>query len=100
MSKPFGDLVAYGGNCAHEFVKVCIFCVLRIGPWLIVLLFSVICTDPTWYQGWHSPYYNASHVALRAFVRQWVDQHIMPNCDEWDEKKSLPKDLFTSFAKV
>eukprot|EP00455_Lapot_gusevi_P041975 TRINITY_DN492_c0_g1_i2.p2 TRINITY_DN492_c0_g1~~TRINITY_DN492_c0_g1_i2.p2 ORF type:complete len:445 (+),score=194.37 TRINITY_DN492_c0_g1_i2:104-1438(+) len=55
--------------------------------------------DPSWYQGWHSPYYNESHVQLRAFVRKWVDEHIMPYCHDWDEKKEVPKDFFTSSAK-
>ena len=53
----------------------------------------------TWYQGWRSPYYNESHVTLRAYVRAWVDQHIAPNCHEWDEQKSIPKSVFQEFAK-
>ena len=39
--------------------------------------------DPLWYQGWHTPYYNESHVKLRQFVRSWVDEHITPFCHEW-----------------
>ncbi len=49
--------------------------------------------DPNWYQGWHSPYYNKSHHELRAFTRAWVDKHIAPNCHDWDEQKSIPKEV-------
>ena len=55
--------------------------------------------DPTWYQGWHSPYYNITHVNLRNNIRVWVEKHIMPFCHEWDEKKEIPKEIFTLFAK-
>jgi hypothetical protein len=39
--------------------------------------------DPTWYQRWHTPYYNESHKRLRAEVREWVSTEIEPNCFEW-----------------
>jgi alkylation response protein AidB-like acyl-CoA dehydrogenase len=55
--------------------------------------------DPTWYQGWHSPYYNESHVQLRTYVRNWVEKWITPNAHEWDEQKSIPKEVFVEFAK-
>lgn len=39
--------------------------------------------DPSWYQRWHTPYYNESHRRLRAEVREWVSTEIEPNCFEW-----------------
>jgi hypothetical protein len=39
--------------------------------------------DPSWYQRWHTPYYNESHRRLRAEVREWVSSEIEPNCYEW-----------------
>jgi hypothetical protein len=39
--------------------------------------------DPSWYQRWHTPYYNESHERLRAEVREWVTSEIEPNCFEW-----------------
>ena len=39
-------------------------------------------------------------MALRATVRAFVDKEIMDHCHEWDEQKSLPKELFIKFAKA
>ena len=50
--------------------------------------------DPNWYRDYKSPYYNASHYAWRLKVREFVDEHVMPFCHEWDETKTIPKDLF------
>jgi len=46
--------------------------------------------DPSWYQHWHSPYYNQSHIKWRAFVRKWVEKEITPFVKEWDESKYMP----------
>jgi alkylation response protein AidB-like acyl-CoA dehydrogenase len=48
----------------------------------------------SWYGAWNSPYYNDSHRAFRAKVRQFTETEIMPFCHEWDEAKTLPKSLF------
>lgn len=45
--------------------------------------------DPSWYQGFNSPYYNDSHVRFRKAVREYVERELMPNCHEWEEAKSL-----------
>ncbi|RYP51518.1 hypothetical protein DL768_003160 [Monosporascus sp. mg162] len=50
--------------------------------------------DPSWYQNYHSPYYNASHAALRAEIREWIESEIEPNVTEWDEKKEVPREIF------
>lgn len=60
-----------------------------IVPYLAMSLFSSIsCTwdvvdfgrycDPSWYQDWHTPYYNDSHRKFRDAVREFVDKEIMP----------------------
>eukprot|EP01125_Pyxidicula_operculata_P013465 TRINITY_DN446_c0_g2_i6.p1 TRINITY_DN446_c0_g2~~TRINITY_DN446_c0_g2_i6.p1 ORF type:complete len:529 (+),score=122.42 TRINITY_DN446_c0_g2_i6:1-1587(+) len=46
--------------------------------------------DPTWYQNWHSPYYNESHYAFRAAVRDFVDKELAPNADAWEMSKTFP----------
>lgn len=51
--------------------------------------------DPSWYQGWNSPYYNDSHRRFREAVRKFVEVEITPFCHEWDEKKALPKELYS-----
>lgn len=39
--------------------------------------------DPSWYQGWHSPYYNESHRKWRKYCRDYVEEHIMPYAHDW-----------------
>ncbi|KAI8144039.1 acyl-CoA dehydrogenase/oxidase [Fennellomyces sp. T-0311] len=56
--------------------------------------------DPMWYQDWYSPYYNETHRAVRKVVREFVDKEIMPFCHEWDEAKSLPREVFIKAAKA
>ncbi|KAF2643373.1 acyl-CoA dehydrogenase-like protein [Massarina eburnea CBS 473.64] len=50
--------------------------------------------DPSWYQSYHSPYFNESHAALRDEVRQWVEEKILPNVTEWDEARKVPDEIF------
>ncbi|KAI0102503.1 acyl-CoA dehydrogenase/oxidase [Nemania sp. FL0031] len=50
--------------------------------------------DPSWYQNYHSAYYNETHAALRAEVREWVETEIEPFVTEWDEKKEVPREIF------
>ncbi|KAL5117690.1 hypothetical protein ACEQ8H_004438 [Pleosporales sp. CAS-2024a] len=55
--------------------------------------------DPSWYQTYHSPYFNETHVALREDVRQWVEDKLMPHVTEWDEAKSVPDDIFRELGE-
>ena len=43
-------------------------------------------------RGEASPYYNASHVAWRARCRAFMEQRVIPHCDEWDEA-GYPREL-------
>ena len=43
----------------------------------------VLFTEPAWYQGFFSPYYDQSHRDFRALVRAFVETKIKPNIDEW-----------------
>eukprot|EP01094_Clydonella_sp_ATCC50884_P000040 TRINITY_DN1002_c0_g2_i3.p2 TRINITY_DN1002_c0_g2~~TRINITY_DN1002_c0_g2_i3.p2 ORF type:complete len:342 (-),score=138.71 TRINITY_DN1002_c0_g2_i3:96-1070(-) len=54
--------------------------------------------DPSWYQGFHSPFYNDSHKALRKGIRKFVEKEIMPFVHEWDEQKKFPFELFQKCA--
>jgi hypothetical protein len=49
--------------------------------------------DPSWYQGYRTPYYNESHHKLRAVCREFVEKEIMPNVMQWDETK-VSKEFF------
>jgi hypothetical protein len=51
-----------------------------------------------WYRSWNSPYYNESHHTFRAKIRAFTEKEIMPFCHEWDEAKTLPKELFEKAA--
>lgn len=53
-------------------------------------------SDPNWYQGYHSPYYNESHVAFREEVREWVESEIIPNIEDWEEEGQIDPQLFKS----
>lgn len=55
--------------------------------------------DPSWYQGYHSNYYNETHVALRAEVREWVEDEIMPFVDDWEEAGAIDPELFRSAGR-
>ncbi|KKA19066.1 Long-chain-acyl-CoA dehydrogenase [Rasamsonia emersonii CBS 393.64] len=55
--------------------------------------------DPAWYQGYHSPYFNETHAALREEVRQWVESEIEPYVTEWDEAKKIPDHLYKQMGE-
>ncbi|KAH9868304.1 hypothetical protein J1614_007376 [Plenodomus biglobosus] len=55
--------------------------------------------DPSWYQTYHSPYYNDTHVALREEVRQWVDEKIAPYVTEWEEARKVPDEIYLEMGE-
>ncbi len=56
--------------------------------------------DPNWYQGWNTPYYKDTHRRFRATVREFVEKEIMPYAHQWDESRSLPKELYQKAYKA
>jgi len=54
--------------------------------------------DPSWYQGYHSPYFNETHAALRAEVREWVTNEIEPYVGEWDEARKVPDEIYKAMG--
>lgn len=52
--------------------------------------------DPNWYQGYNSTYYDESHVAFRKEVREWVEEYIIPNVEDWEEEGAIDPSLFKS----
>ncbi|CAG8950830.1 hypothetical protein HYFRA_00003047 [Hymenoscyphus fraxineus] len=50
--------------------------------------------DPSWYQGFHSPYFNETHAALREEVREWITEKVEPFVAEWDEAKKVPDEIY------
>lgn len=55
--------------------------------------------DPGWYQGYHSPYYNETHAALRAEIRAWMEEKVEPFLNEWDEAKRVPEEIYQDMGK-
>lgn len=55
--------------------------------------------DPSWYQSYHTPYFNQSHAALRDEVRQWMEEEVMPNVTEWDEAKKVPDSIYKAMGE-
>ncbi|KAJ5222450.1 uncharacterized protein N7469_008690 [Penicillium citrinum] len=55
--------------------------------------------DPSWYQGYSSPYFNETHAALRDEVRQWVESEIEPYVHEWDEGKEVPGHIYKQMGE-
>ncbi|KAL7790163.1 acyl-CoA dehydrogenase/oxidase [Trichoderma afarasin] len=55
--------------------------------------------DPSWYQNYHSPYFNESHAALRAELRQWIESDIEPYVTEWDEAKRVPEEIYKEMGR-
>lgn len=51
-------------------------------------------SDPAWYQAQNSPYYSDSHKQLRAELRQYVDEKLMPHIHDWDESGVIPKEIY------
>jgi alkylation response protein AidB-like acyl-CoA dehydrogenase len=47
---------------------------------------ELIGMEPSWYLGSPTPYYKQSHVELRARVRAFVEKHLTPYVDEWEER--------------
>ena len=106
---PFGDLIPFGFVSYSKLLlresRHLKHLQIDPGPCFtfvraIPVLFVFANSDPNWYQGWHSPYYNKTHVELRAYTRTWVDKHIAPFCHEWDEARAIPRNVFVDLAKV
>ncbi|KAI9817387.1 MAG: hypothetical protein M1832_004694 [Thelocarpon impressellum] len=55
--------------------------------------------DPSWYQTYHSPYFNESHAALRAEARAWIESDIEPYVAEWEEAKKVPDSVYKAMGQ-
>jgi len=56
--------------------------------------------DPSWYQGWRSPYYTDSHKKFRKAIREFMDAEVTPNIGKWLEAEDIPKEVITKMAKI
>ncbi|KAH0841179.1 hypothetical protein FOPE_06257 [Fonsecaea pedrosoi] len=56
--------------------------------------------DPLWYSRGVSPYYNESHRQLRKDVRQYVDDHITPHCEQWEKQGHVPAEVIRKHSDL
>lgn len=54
---------------------------------------TVPFADPLWLNRYYSPYYNESHRRLQKEVREYVDTHIAPFCEEWEKQGFVPPEV-------
>lgn len=60
---------------------------------------SVPFAEPAWYRGQASPYYTSSHRRLRAFVRAYVDEKLLPYAAEWEAAGQVPDSAFREHVR-
>jgi len=48
---------------------------------------------------YHSPYFNETHAALRAEVREWVESAIEPYVTEWDENRLVDPEIYKEMGR-
>ncbi|KZL84349.1 acyl-CoA dehydrogenase domain-containing protein [Colletotrichum incanum] len=56
--------------------------------------------EPSWYNAVASPYYKESHIRVRNFIRRYVEDHISPNVQEWEEKGHVPDEARLHYARA
>lgn len=57
-------------------------------------------SEPAWYQGLSSPYYNDSHRRLRDRIREYINTEILPYSPEWEEKGEVPVEASKKFLRA
>jgi hypothetical protein len=53
--------------------------------------------EPLWYSRDISPHYNESHRKLRAAVRKYIDEEIIPFAFEWEANGKVPDEVSECF---
>lgn len=49
--------------------------------------------EPLWHSRKVSPYYSESHRRLQKEVRQYVNENILPFCEQWERQGSVPGEV-------
>jgi alkylation response protein AidB-like acyl-CoA dehydrogenase len=55
--------------------------------------------EPAWYNSLASPYYGESHRRLRDYARKYLNEHIVPHLEEWEEQGHVPDKVRRQYAK-
>lgn len=59
-------------------------------PQMQALTSKIPNADPSWHRRDDHPYYKPSHYRLQRFVREYVNEHIAPNVEEWERTGEIP----------
>nr|KMM65894.1 acyl-CoA dehydrogenase [Coccidioides posadasii RMSCC 3488] len=54
--------------------------------------------EPLWYYRDSSPYYDESHRKLRQFVREYVENDLMPYAEEWERNGQVPPEAVQKYV--
>lgn len=63
------------------------------------VLNDVPFAEPLWHSRKVSPYYRESHVRLQQEVRRYVDERILPFCEQWERQGSVPAEVCRPIAE-
>jgi hypothetical protein len=61
---------------------------------------TALYSDPLYLTRGASPYYQDSHYRLQRELREYVDTHISPFCEEWETKGKVPDEVLTRHAEL
>lgn len=56
-------------------------------------------SEPAWLTTLPSPYYNASHRALQAYVRTYINQYILPQALAWESQGDSPEPVKRTYIQ-
>ncbi|CAK7243873.1 MAG: hypothetical protein STHCBS139747_005403 [Sporothrix thermara] len=56
--------------------------------------------EPAWLTTLASPYYNESHRRLQRAVRAYLDEHVFPFVEEWEENGRVPLEAKRQYAQA
>jgi acyl-CoA dehydrogenase len=46
-----------------------------------------------------SPYFTAEHLQFREYTKKFIEQEVIPYVDDWELKRSLPKEIWKKMGK-
>lgn len=62
---------------------------------------AVPFAEPAWYQATHiSPFYKESHRQLRQYIRNYVEENLIPFAEEWEAAGEVPQEVFERHARL
>lgn len=60
---------------------------------MVSKLSSAPFAEPLWSTRGQSPFFSDKHHHFRKVVRAYMDEHILPFCQEWEEKGAIPPEV-------